>query len=168
MQHVAHRGSDPATASTVPVPAKALAELLDAARLAAARFREYEAHHAAKPDPDKAARNRELAELLEATLAPFAAKPAATADTLREIITEALTSAAHVKKLVVSFKTGEVMGLQVRRLAGARFTHAVPLPAKGLARALCLGAPALVGEWIDDKAPAVTCPACARLLKDAP
>lgn len=43
--------------------------LLDALRQAAAKFREYEAHHRAKPDPEKAQRNAEMAELCEGAIA---------------------------------------------------------------------------------------------------
>lgn len=49
--------------------ARTLPTLLDVARLAAVRFREYEALHAAKPDPEKARRNAEIAEQIEAALA---------------------------------------------------------------------------------------------------
>lgn len=47
---------------------EALGALLAVARQAAERFREYERHHAAKPDSEKAARNGEMAARLEAAI----------------------------------------------------------------------------------------------------
>lgn len=50
-------------------------DMYEVARKAAARFREYEALHAAKPDMEKARRNAEMAEEIEAALLKASPSP---------------------------------------------------------------------------------------------
>lgn len=54
-----------------------MGELLTACRAAADRFDEYAAIHAAKPDPVKAARNKEMADEIRAAIAKATGSEAA-------------------------------------------------------------------------------------------
>ena len=62
------------TSAPAVVPREDAEALATAVAACAAKFREYEKLHAAKPDPVKAARNAEMAQVAENTLAAYRAK----------------------------------------------------------------------------------------------